>query len=90
MRPGDIMTIKVEIEDASGISQVIGDIGGIDLINLSLAEGTIYNGTWYAQWLVHDTETRNYNTTITAINFLGGTSSWPFLKRFDDSQKGLF
>ncbi|NQU18881.1 hypothetical protein HQ550_01855 [bacterium] len=73
--PGDTMFVYAEIMDPHGISQVIADMGGIETINLELQEGTIYNGTWKAEWLVHDTGPREYTTIITAINKLNKSST---------------
>src|SRR3990172_1147715 len=75
VRPGDTMAVYADIRDASGVSKVTADMGGIETINLSLKKGTVYSGTWYAQWHVHDTEAREYNTTVTAVNFPGETFS---------------
>jgi len=73
--PGDTMFVYAEIIDSHGISEVIADMGGIETINLELKQGTIYNGTWQAEWLVHDTGPRDYTTIITATNKLGKSSS---------------
>ncbi|MFH1188873.1 MAG: type II secretion system protein [bacterium] len=66
--PGDIMRITAHITDASGISSVNANMGNIDTIDLSLIEGTKFEGTWETTWRVHDTEPIYYTTTITATN----------------------
>jgi len=71
VQPGDVMTITVEAEDDSGIKEVIAEMtyeGGSDLVNLELVEGTVNNGTWQGEWIVHDTLVKDYTTIITAIN----------------------
>lgn len=73
--PGDVMRVSAEIEDASGVTAVTADMGGIETITLSLAEGNEYHGTWTADWLVHDTDPIEYVTTITAHNRTGGSAS---------------
>ncbi len=75
VRPGDTMIITAEIEDNYGISSVIADIGGIETIELELINGSLYQGTWQGDWLVHNTEQRDYITTITATNIKGLSSS---------------
>ena len=75
VRPGDTMLITASCVDPVGIETVTADMGGIETIQLSLISGTIYNGTWQATWLVHDTEVRDYNTTVTATNIFGESSS---------------
>jgi hypothetical protein len=69
------MLITASCVDSAGIETVTADMGGIETIQLSLISGTIYNGTWQTTWLVHDTEVRDYNTTVTATNVFGESSS---------------
>ncbi|MEE8401517.1 MAG: hypothetical protein V3R86_05135, partial [Candidatus Hydrothermarchaeaceae archaeon] len=71
VRPGDTMTVTVAVEDESGVSDVIADMDGIDTLELEIVEGTIYNGIWQKEWLVHDTVVKDYNTTIIVTNMLG-------------------
>jgi len=71
VQPGDVMTITVEAEDDSGIKEVIAEMpyeGGSDLVNLELVNGTVNNGTWQGEWIVHDTLVKDYTTIITVIN----------------------
>ena len=75
VRPGDTMLVTASCVDPAGIETVTADMGGIETIQLSLISGTIYDGTWQATWLVHDTEVRDYNTTVTATNVFGESSS---------------
>ncbi len=75
VHPGDTMTVTAEVSDPSGIESVTADMGGIEIISLSLTAGSIYDGTWQGQWLVHDTTARDYVTTIAATNFLGKSSA---------------
>ena len=75
VRPGDAMLITASCVDPAGIETVTADMGGIETIQLSLISGTICDGTWQATWLVHDTEVRDYNTTVTATNVFGESSS---------------
>ena len=75
VRPGDTMLITASCVDSAGIETVTADMGGIETIQLSLISGTICNGTWQDTWLVHDTEVRDYNTTVTATNVFGESSS---------------
>jgi hypothetical protein len=75
VQPGDVMLIKAEIQDDYGIESVTADMGGIETIDLELVDGTVYNGIYQAEWLVHDTEPKNYITTITATNVKGLSSS---------------
>ncbi|MBZ9571915.1 hypothetical protein KJA15_01075, partial [Patescibacteria group bacterium] len=74
VRPGDIMAVTAEIEDDYGIKEVRADMGEIEIIDLKLKEGNLYQGIWEAKWLVHDVEPREYITTITAINQKGKKS----------------
>jgi len=73
--PGDTMTVTAEVSDPSGIESVTADMGGIETISLSLTRGSIYDGTWQGQWLVHDTTSRDYVTTIVATNSQGDSST---------------
>ncbi|MEE8402347.1 MAG: hypothetical protein V3R93_01195 [Candidatus Hydrothermarchaeaceae archaeon] len=73
--PGDTMLVSAEVEDDYGIATVTADMGGIETIELELVDGTIYDGLWQEQWLVHDTEVKDYITTITATNVLGLTAT---------------
>jgi hypothetical protein len=75
VRPGDTMLVTASCVDPAGIETVTADMGGIETIQLSLISGTICDGTWQATWLVHDTEVRDYNTTVTATNVFGECSS---------------
>ncbi len=75
VHPGDTMTVTAEVSDPSGIESVTADMGGIEIISLSLTAGSIYDGTWQGQWLVHDTTARDYVTTIVATNSLGKSSA---------------
>ncbi len=75
VHPGDTMTITAEVFDPSGIESVTADMGGIEVVSLSLIEGSIYDGTWQGQWLVHDTRARDYVTTIVATDSLGKSSA---------------
>ena len=68
VRPGDVMTVTVQVEDDYGISEVTADMGGIETVSLYLVNGSDYNGTWQGDWRVYDTEIRDYNTTVTATN----------------------
>jgi hypothetical protein len=61
--PGDTMTITANVYDSSGIQSVTADMGGIEIISLSLIAGSIYDRTWQGQWLAHDTTARDYVTT---------------------------
>jgi len=63
VHPGDTMTVTAEVSDPSGIASVTADMGGIEIISLSLLDGSIEHGTWQGQWLVHDTTARDYVTT---------------------------
>jgi len=74
VRPGNTMLVSAEIKDGYGISDVMADMGGIETIPLFLQNGTIYNGLWQNNWLVHDTLPIEYNTTIAATNALGESS----------------
>jgi hypothetical protein len=58
VRPKDVMTITAEVKDDSGIKSVTADMGGIETIKLELKEGSIYQGVWEKQWVVHDTEVK--------------------------------
>ena len=69
--PGDTMIITTTVSDPYGITSVTADMGGIESLNLTLTDGTIYQGVWRGRWLVHDTEVRGYNATITAISSSG-------------------
>ncbi|MEE8403343.1 MAG: hypothetical protein V3R93_06285, partial [Candidatus Hydrothermarchaeaceae archaeon] len=73
--PGDTMLVSAAVEDDYGIASVMADMGGIETIELGLVGGTIYDGLWQEQWLVHDTEVKDYITTITATNVLGLTAA---------------
>jgi hypothetical protein len=75
VRPGDTMLVTASCADPAGIETVTADMGGIETIQLSRISGTIRDGTWQATWLVHDTEVRDYNTTVTATNVFGESSS---------------
>ena len=75
VHPGDTMTVTAEVSNPSGIESVTADMGGIETISLSLVAGSIEHGTWQGQWLVHDTTTRDYVTTIVATNSLGKSSA---------------
>ncbi len=55
VRPGNTMLVSAEIKDNYGISEVAADMGGIATMPLLLRNGTIYNGVWQNNWLVHDT-----------------------------------
>ena len=81
VRPGDTMTVTAEVSDSSGIESVTADMGGIETVSLSLIEGSIYDGTWQGQWLVHDTTARDYVTTIVATNSLGKSATRDVLWR---------
>ncbi len=69
------MVVTAEVSDSSGIASVTANMGGIETISLSLTQGTVYEGLWQATWLVHDTETKVYVTTIHAIDALGREAS---------------
>jgi hypothetical protein len=73
--PGDVMLVTAAVEDPTGIATITADMGGIETIELDLVSGSIYQGVWQAKWKVHDTEVREYITTITATNVKGETSS---------------
>jgi metal-sulfur cluster biosynthetic enzyme len=73
--PGDMMIVTASVSDSFGISSVTADMGGIETINLSLMEGSVYQGAWKNKWKVHDTEVKGYITTIFATNNLGLSSS---------------
>ena len=73
--PGDVMTVSAEVEDDFGVSSVTADMGGIETISLFLKTGTVYDGLWQNEWLVHDTEVKDYNTTISAVNVLGNSAT---------------
>ena len=81
VRPGDTMTVTAEVSDSSGIESVTADMGGIETVSLSLIEGSIYDGTWQGQWLVHNTTARDYVTTIVATNSLGKSATRDVLWR---------
>jgi hypothetical protein len=74
VKPGDTMLVTAEIEDSFGIKEVKADMGGVEVISLELKEGTSTKGKWQKEWLVHDTERREYVTIITATNTLGRSS----------------
>ena len=74
VKPGDTMLIQAELKALHGISQATADMGGIETINLELNAGTIYEGIWQANWLVHDVEVKTYTTIITATNALDKSS----------------
>lgn len=69
--PGDEVTVTVEIKDNYGIEKVTADMGGIATIELKLIEGTIKQGIWQGIWIAFDTEPKNYQTTVLAVNVLG-------------------
>ncbi len=73
--PGDTMVITVQIKDKTGIKKVIADMGGIETIELELLNGSIYSGTWQAEWLVHSTKPKEYTTIIIATNISGETAT---------------
>ncbi|MEE8167574.1 MAG: hypothetical protein V3T58_01715 [Candidatus Hydrothermarchaeales archaeon] len=73
--PGDTMLVTAEVADDVGIAGVMADMGGIESIDLVLVNGTIHRGVWRGEWFVHDTEVREYNATITAVNILGESTS---------------
>lgn len=75
VQPGDTMKVEAEIKDEYGIESVKADMGGIETIELALVSGSRYQGIWQANWLVRDTESKNYVTTITATNVKGLSSS---------------
>jgi len=69
--PGDMMIVEAQIFDNYGIDSVEADMGGIETIKLDLVEGNLYRGYWREDWIVHNTEIKDYITTITATNKLG-------------------
>ncbi len=73
--PGDVMLVQAEVKDNFGIISVIANMGGIETIELDLANGSIYQGVWKKKWRVHDTEIKEYITTITATNKLGQSAT---------------
>ena len=82
VQPGDTMLVKAEIQDNYGIESVTADMGGIEIIELRIknqelgeSEEAPKQGIWEAEWLVHDTEIKNYITTIAATNVQGLSSS---------------
>jgi prepilin-type N-terminal cleavage/methylation domain-containing protein len=74
--PGDTMTVRAEIESEAEIRKVSADMGGIKTIELDLAGGDAYDGSWQAEWLVHGTVIKDYTTTITAVNIFGQTATY--------------
>ena len=64
VKPGDILTVKVEVKSDFGIKEITADIGGIENITLQHIAGNIYSGTWQKDWLVHSTEVKNYTVTL--------------------------
>ena len=74
VREGDIMVIAAEVSDKHGVKTVNADMGGIETVDLELAEGNLYHGHWETKWLVHDTEPIDYIANITATNVLGVSS----------------
>ena len=79
--PGDIMLVSVEVRDNYGVSSVIADMGGIETIELENVKGSIYQGIWQYNWLVHDTLVQNYTTNISVTNMLGNNASTSILWR---------
>ncbi len=78
VRPGDQMEIKAEITDKHGIENVTAAMEhdkGNDELLLTLVEGTQFDGSWQATWIVHDTVEKAYTTKLTGVNVLGETSS---------------
>ncbi|MBN2014476.1 MAG: DUF2341 domain-containing protein, partial [Candidatus Altiarchaeota archaeon] len=73
--PGDFMHVSAEVSDGYEIESVTAYMGGIEIIELRLLNGSVYRGIWGGDWLVHDTENREYTTTVTATNALGFSSS---------------
>ena len=78
VRPGDIQTIMVKVEDPDEINWIRADIehdNGVDTVMLALIEGDLKSGTWYGRWLVYDTHKETYHTTFTAQNRKGKQNS---------------
>jgi prepilin-type N-terminal cleavage/methylation domain-containing protein len=73
--PGDTMTIEASITDSLGVSEVKADMGGIEVISLSLVSGTSQDGVWQAKWNVHDTQNKGYITKLTVTSLDGENTS---------------
>lgn len=81
--PGDLMTVRVEVESSLDVETVTAEMpyeGSSDLLELELETGSERDGTWVATWNVHDTVVRDYTTVIRATDIEGGsskeTSTW--------------
>ena len=83
--PGDTLYLSVNISDEKGIEKVTASMPhelGEDFINLKLLKGTIKDGYWEGEWVVHDTKQRHYDSIINATN-IKGISSLERIKWYD-------
>ena len=75
VKAGDMMVVQVRAKDLLGVRTIAADMGGIEKIKLELVEGTRFVGTWREIWLVHNTETKKYETVVTVTNVVGRTAT---------------
>lgn len=77
VKPGDIISVGARIIDTSGIKSVKISFPhelGVDWVDLKLTKGTVYDGFWRGEWLVHDTIEKEYTSQIIAENENGTKS----------------
>ena len=71
VQPGDLMTVSAVVFDFSGVDRVEAQFShelGFDIVELSRTIGSNRLGIWQGQWIVHDTNIKEYSTKITAFS----------------------
>ncbi len=65
---GDTIFINVTIPASNNVRSVTADMGGIETIDLSLADNSTNDKLWQAKWVVRDAKAGEYFATIKAID----------------------
>jgi hypothetical protein len=68
---GDIMFLNVTVPSSYNIRSVDADMGGIEILSLSLADNSTENQLWQAIWTVHDAKPSDYFATIKTVDEKG-------------------
>jgi hypothetical protein len=79
----DTMFVNVSVPFSLGISSVVVDMGGLEIVVLSLLDNNSYIKLWQAAWVVSDVDSGDYVATITLMNDTNGSfvleATWSIL-----------
>ena len=79
----DTMFVNVSVPFSLGISSIVADMGGFEIVVLSLLDNNSYIKLWQATWVVPDVDSGDYVATITLMNDTNGSfvleATWSIL-----------